>query len=213
MTKETMTVHKALTELKTLDDRIGAVIKNGWFCIAKKHSVDKIRGGTVEDYEKSVKSHYDKATELIKRRKAIKRAVVLSNAVTKVTINGTEYTVAEAIEMKNHGIDLDTKLMLRMLDDSNNAQKQIDLENGERLEERADNFIATMFGQKERKVDNEEIKKAREDFITASQFELVDPINVKDKIDALNEHINAFQAEVDATLSVSNAVTTIEIEY
>lgn len=212
MTKETMTVHKALAELKTLDSRISTVIKDGHFCIAKKHSVEKVEGGTLAEYETAVKSHYDKATDLIRRRKAIKRAVVLSNAVTKVTINGTEYTVAEAIEMKNHGIDLDTELMLQMLDHKNKALAQIEHENGA-LENKADNFIMSMFGQKERKVDNEEIRKAREDFIKASQYELIDPINVTEKIDALNEHIQNFESEVDAALSVSNAVTTIEIEY
>ena len=38
--------------------------------------------------------------DLIKRRDAITKAIVASNAVTEVTINGETMTVASAIELK-----------------------------------------------------------------------------------------------------------------
>lgn len=44
MTTEKMTVHKALTELKLLDDRIAKAIAEGIYCVANKHSNDKIGG-------------------------------------------------------------------------------------------------------------------------------------------------------------------------
>lgn len=91
---EKMTVHKALAELKLLDERIRKAISEGIYCIANKHSNDKIGGVLLDDYIKIMQGGYDKATDLISRRKAIKRAVVLSNAVTKVTVAGVEYTVA-----------------------------------------------------------------------------------------------------------------------
>lgn len=111
MTTETITVHKALAELKLLDIRIEKVIAEGVYCVANKHSNDKIGGVPLDDYIKIMQGGYDRATDLINRRKAIKRAVVLSNAVTKVSVAGNEYTVAEAIEMKNHGVEFE-KLLL-----------------------------------------------------------------------------------------------------
>lgn len=37
--------------------------------------------------------------------------------------------------------------------------------------------------------------------------------NTQDKINALEDKIASFKAEVDAALSVSNAITEIEISY
>ena len=59
----------------------------------------------------------------------------------------------------------------------------------------------------------EELKKLREDFITAQTIELVDPLNIRKAIAALEEQISTFLVEVDAALSVSNAITEIEIAY
>lgn len=44
MTKETMTIHKALTELKVLDDRISKAILNSTFVTAKKNNQEKYMG-------------------------------------------------------------------------------------------------------------------------------------------------------------------------
>ena len=213
MTSEKMTVHKALAELKLLDDRILKAIKSTEYCVANKHSNDKIRGVSVEEYSKQMQGGYDKAVDLIERRKAIKRAVVLSNAVTKVKIAGKEYTVAEAIEMKNHGIDFDGTLMEAMRKNYNLAMAVIKEQNGKELEERADQYVTAIYGQKEGKTNTADIEKVKEDFLKSNQFELVDPLSVLDKINSLEEKISDFMAEVDAALSVSNALTEIEVNY
>lgn len=213
MTTEKMTIHKALAELKVLDDRILKVINSTEYCVAKRHSQEKINGYTVDEWSADVDSTYQKAVDLIERRNAIKRAVVLSNAVTKVTINGTEYTVAEAIEMKNHGIEFDVALMNKLSRDLSNAESLIQLQNNEELDRKADVFITSMYGSKEGKTNNEEIKKSREDFIKASSYELINPLNVKEIISSLEEIISKFTSEIDSTLSVSNAITEIEINY
>ena len=151
MTTEKMTVHKALTELKLLDDRIAKAIAEGIYCVANKHSNDKIGGVSLDEYIKIMQGGYDKATDLINRRKAIKRAVVLSNAVTKVSVAGIEYTVAEAIEMKNHGVGFDKALMNAMQKHYNMAQMKINQENGNGLEEWAEQYVTAIYGQKEGK--------------------------------------------------------------
>lgn len=169
MTSEKMTVHKALAELKLLDDRILKAIKSTEYCVANKHSNDKIRGVSVEEYSKQMQGGYDKA-------------VVLSNAVAKVKIAGKEYTVAEAIEMKNHGIDFDGTLMEAMRKNYNSAMAVIKEQNGKELEERADQYVTAIYGQKEGKTNTADIEKVKEDFLKSNQFELVDPLSVLDKI-------------------------------
>lgn len=212
-TTEKMTVHKALAELKLLDDRIEKAIAEGIYCLANKHSNDKIGGVPLDEYIKIMQGGYDKSTGLIDRGKAIKRAVVLSNAVTKVSVAGVEYTVAEAIEMKNHGVDFDKLLMNAMQKHYNTAQMQIKQENGKDLEERAEQYVTAIYGQKEGKTNTADIEKVRADFLAANQYELVDPLHVLDKIEDLEKKINDFMSDVDSALSVSNALTEITIEY
>lgn len=213
MTTEKMTVHKALAELKIIDDRIITSINDGVFCVANKHSNDKVNGVTLDKYKDVMKGNYDKATDLIKRRNAIKRAVVLSNAVTKVNINGVEYTVAEAIEMKNHGVEFDEILYKELNNQYYGAQSVIKRQNGDDLEKRAEQYVIGIYGSKEGKTNTDDFEKTKRDFITANSYELVDPIKILDKINALEESIASFRAEVDAVLSTSNAITEIEISY
>lgn len=213
MTRETMTIHKALSELKVLDARIETAINTPVYCCAKKHSTDKVAGTDVTQIEKNIRSYYDKAVDLINRRKAIKRAVVLSNAVTKVSVYGVEYTVAEAIEMKNHGIEFEQRLSSAMKRDYTKAQATISKENENDLEKRADQYVTAIYGQKDSKTNAADIEKVRNDFITSNQFELVDPIGVLEKIDDIDKITSGFLAEVDSQLSVSNALTEITIEY
>ena len=213
MTTETMTIHKGLAELKILDGRIKKEIQNGSYCAANKHSNEKINGITIEDFRKTVQGTYDKVTDLINRRKAIKKAIVLSNAKTTVKIADTEYTVAEAIEMKNHGIEFETMLINAMDKQYQQAQAEVNRQNGNNLEERADQYVTAIYGQKEGKTNSADIDKVRKDFLEANSYEIVDPINVQDKVEALRQKIDAFMAEVDSALSVSNALTEITIEY
>ena len=213
MITETMNIHQALVELKTLDKRIDSAVQEGEWVIANKHSNTKIGGIDLKEYIENVKSRHQKVTSLIARAEAIKRAVVNSNAVTKVIIAGKAYTVAEAIDMKNHGIDRLRMLVGKMNHDYTLAMVSADRANGPDLERRADDYVRTMIGNTDVKGMTEEVKRLREEFIKAQTLELVDPIGVLKQIELLNEQINAFEVNVDSALSVSNALTTIEVSY
>jgi len=212
-TTETMTIHKALAELKILDDRIISAIGDLHSCIANKHSNDKVKGVSLTEYKTVMQSSYDKSVDLITRRKAIKKAVVLSNARTEVEIAGKKCTVAEAIEMKNHGIEYEQRLVTAMKTQYAYAQKVIAEENGEKLERKADNLVATTYGNREGKTDSAEIAKFRKDFIDAQTYELITIPGFNEKVEEIEKGIADFLAEVDSALSVSNALTTITIEY
>lgn len=213
MTKETMNIHQALVELKTLDKRIESAITSCTYVVPNKHSNTKINGIPVKEWVEDTKSHYQKIEDLMRRYEAIKRAVVNSNAVTTVEIGGKTYTVAEAIEMKNHGVDRLQALLRCLSRDYELAKRSADNENGTNLERRADEHVKNMFGNTDMKGASEEVKKAREEFIAAQTVELVDPIDVRAEMEKLEKQINTFVVGVDSALSVSNALTTIEVSY
>ena len=213
MTTEKMNVHKALCELKTLDSRIEKAYEGRHFVFANKHANGKVSGLSVSEYSAEIKSAYQQVNDLIARRDAIKRAVVLSNATVTVTIGGKEYTVAEAIEMKNHGIPLRQGLLRRLINDNRSVRAEADRSNGESLEARADEYVKSLYGNVDMKGASEEIKKVRADFVAAQTMEIIDPIGIKDEMARLEKEINDFIVEIDSALSVSNALTEIAVEY
>lgn len=213
MKTEKMTVHKALCELKTLDARINKKITSGTFVFANKHSNTKISGMSISDFSMGVKENYQSIVDLMNRRNAIKRAVTLSNATTKVIIAGVEYTVAEAIDMKNSGIPLQQNLLARIELDMRKSSKFADDNNGPALEARADDYIKALYGSSDSKGISDEIKKVRSDFMSTQVVEIVDPINASAEIERLSKQIDSFTVDIDSALSVSNALTEITIAY
>ena len=217
MNREQMTVHKALAELKTIDDRITKAMSAVPYVLAVKHSAEKINGVTVANFKENMKSGYQKVNDLIARRDAMKRAVVLSNATTKVTVGGKEYTVAEAIEAKNHGVEFKKALLNTMTYAYQSAQNELNRNGDEALEKKAEQYILSMIAAQPKDskmtVDSEAMKIMRKTYIENNKYDLIDPLDVASVMDKLEKEIHEFETEVDAALSVSNALTVIEFEY
>lgn len=212
MIKETMTIHEALTVLKTLDKRIKSRIQSATYCVVNKHCNEKINGKLIADVKNDMRSDYESITDLIARRAAIRNVLSISNAKTVITINGREYTVAEAIEMKKTGMSLKSELLFQMSAQFSRAKMQLDSTNGDTLQKNADTYVSSMFGGKD-KVDSDTIKSAREAWIKANTLDLIDPLDVGSEIKKLEDEIDKFTSEVDSKISVSNALTMIEVEY
>lgn len=217
MTTEKMTVHKALAELKVIDDRINKAISEGVYVIANKHSNEKIQGMTIEQFKEKMKASHQKVTDLINRRNALKRAVVLSNATTKIKVGNDEYTVAEAIEMKNHGMEFKTNYMRTIASQNLSAQADINRNSGEAIEKRAEQYVLSVIQAQPKDakmaIDSDAMQALRKDYIKNNTYDLIDPLKVNDIIEKMTDEINEFNTEVDAALSVSNALTVIEFEY
>ena len=217
MHTEKMTVHKALAELKVIDSRINKAIMEGTYVIANKHSNEKINGKTVNEFKEHMRACHNKVTDLINRRNAIKRAVVLSNAVTKVKIGDQELTVAEAIEAKNHGMLFKAAYMRAITSQNASAQMELNRNSGEAIEKRAEKYILDVIAAQPKDakmtVDSDAMKALRKTYIENNTYDLIDPLNVTKLIEDLSNEVDEFNTEVDAALSVSNALTVIDIEY
>ena len=80
MTTETMTIHRALAELKVLENRINKTISDAKFCAAVKQSMKKVNGVSLEDFKVGSQSSLDTIRDLIARQEAIKKAISVSKA-------------------------------------------------------------------------------------------------------------------------------------
>lgn len=204
-----ITIHRALTELKTLDSRIAQATRDVVLVTPHRTQNDKINNVPVEHYQKQMQGSYDKAISLIAYRNRVKDAIVQSNAVTEVVVAGETMTVAKAIERKE-SIKYEESLyatLYRQFREANAVVNRADEEMPKKLE----TYLVNILGNRE-KASAEDIKLHTEAFTKMNKVELIDPMGAEKILQALNENIIAFKADVDATLSESNATTFIEIE-
>lgn len=204
-----ISIHRALTELKMLNHRIEAATNEVSAVLANRKSNSKINGVEMQEYEKQMQASYDKVVSLIDYRNRIKALVVESNAKTKVIVGKEEMTVAEAIERKQ-SIQYEKELLEVMQQQYRSAVNTVAKEN-DALPAKLETYLVNILGNKE-KQSSEEVKLHTETFMKRNEYELIDPMNVKKKIEALNNRIEEFESEVDAVLSESNATTFIEVQ-
>lgn len=212
MIKETMTVHKALCELKILDSKIPKMIKNLTCVGNKRRSSTQVNGTPVEDFSDTLVSYYQSILDTVTRRTAIKKAVVVSNATTTVTIMGNTYTVAEVIELLKTSTDFCNSISAKMSTTYNYVTTLIEQEN-RNVETKADAHVVSLYQNGDKKNVSDEAKKAREDYISAQAMVIVDPLDVKKRLEALSNFEDAFRIEADSALSTSNAITMVDVEY
>lgn len=205
----TMSITKALAELKLLDKKINRAISGGLYAgyvVGKKVMTGY---NSIQEIEDKAKADYQSVTDLIKRRNKIKSAIVLSNALTKVNIGDKEFTVAEAIERKN-SIEYEKQLLNKLKRTYSEIVSYVDNVN-EEVKERLDKHLETLYG-KEGKVKAGENSELIKPFLEENEAKFIDPLDIKKKIEQLENEIDEFLSEVDYVLSTSNTLTTIEIE-
>lgn len=203
-----ITIHAALGELKKIGQRIDKATRNTDFIGTMKASADKVNntGMDKDKFKEDVTSNYQSITDLIALRNKIKSAIVLSNATTKLTVGKKEMTVAEAIEYKT-SIEYQRDLLNKMARQYKEAVSIVTMQN-ERVEMNLDAQVANLAGKDSNK---NNLSGYMEEYRKQNGWTLVDPIDLKSKIDALEEEITDFETNVDVALSVSNATTFITI--
>lgn len=216
MTTETMNMHKALVERKILPDRIYKLQRECEFIKAVKNNSKKIGGKTVHELENEMKANYQKVVDLMKRFDALEDAIIKSNSVTTLTINGNTMTVAEAINRKNKQVGRLKTWRDIVTVKYRDAMSTYDMNSGDVLEDEANEYVQRILrsqGGTAEKSDEKFIKALHDSYIDNNEFELIDPLDLKCVIEALDEAIAVLESEYDAALSVSNATTVVEFSY
>ena len=207
-----ISITEALNELKLYDSKILKAITNAKLVGAAKKSSDKVGVFKKEDFEDRAKASYQSVTDLIANRNALKSAIVKSNAVTEVTVNGKTMTVAEAIERKN-SIDYDETFLTEMKKQYACATDTVTKEN-KKVDNKVDELLATLIGKDSSKDISKESQEAIEKpYRAKNEYEFIDPIGLLDKIEILEAEIDGFKSEVDTRLAVANSITMIEIDF
>ena len=215
---ENMTVHQALVEVKMGDKKINQLLSNlGDFkMIGVNTNPDSpkatINGISVETFISNAKSTYQKIKDIYNRVDAIKAAISKSNASTKINVGGKEMSIAEAIYQMKYGIK-NKKLLLTNLQ-TQFKTAQINMKSAEmNVEEKLERSVANLFGKDNVKANTDEVLDYKDKYKNKYMPVMIDPINIQETINKLSEEIDQFEMNVDSAIQVSNATTTITIEY
>jgi hypothetical protein len=214
MTATTLSVTRALAELKRLDDRITRAIGGGVFIgltvgTGTQTKVQNNPNITSEQLKGAIQGAFDSVTELFNQRAAIKAAIVKSNANTTVTLGNKTLTVAEAIELKQ-SINTKRTLVTHLQRQYTNAQTAVATLNAA-LEAAIDSNLKTIYGSEKGKNDKDTYDLIANPQKAAKAPALVDPLNLAEKIKEIEEEISLVDTELDFTLSEVNAKTTIVV--
>ena len=200
-----ITVARALTELKHIDERIEQVMTTlvpTGIAVGNKEMIDGVK---IDEWEKSQKAAFDSVTDLITRKRKLKTAIFGSNQTTMVRIGSKTMSVAEAIFMKGT-IAQKTILLRKLVAVKMNTDAKF--ENAElSLQNRFNSFLETVSATD----DADGRKKITDTFMENNTPKLLDPLKLSDVISNLQQEIDGFTTDVDAVLSESNAVTHVEV--
>jgi len=205
---EEITITRALTELKLLDTKINQKIATSNFVhlLSKKNRANL----NPESLTQLSSASYQSITDLIKRRNRIKSAIILSNSVTRVTLNNTQLTVAEVIEQKQL-VDFYRNLFAKLKEQRQDVLVQVERLNAQ-MELDLQKILEINFGKTSNaKTNSDDIENISKTYREHNRSEMIDGINVEQKIEELENLINIYETEANFVLSESNAVTRITV--
>lgn len=217
---EKMLVTQALDERDLLVKKISDKIAKASFVDTIKPNEDKVYAKRIskEEYAQEAESAYQQIMDLIERFQKIDAAIVASNAQTEITTSYGTFTVAGAISLRSRlrgmgayedEADFEGNLQAKMKNEYNERVRFCDTKNSQ-LQSTAENMRLSILG-KDSKSKDEKPLGVVDAYVKENTTELVDPLDIKKKVEALEEKRNTLLTELDTQIKVSNATTFIEV--
>lgn len=217
---EKMLVTQALDERDLLVKKISDKIDKASFVDIIKPNEDKVYSKRIgkDEYAKEAESAYQQIVDLIERFQKIDAAIVASNAETEITTSYGKFTVAGAISLRSRlrGLgtydgeaDFEGIFKSKMQDEYNERVRTCDLKNSQ-LQNTAESMRLSILGKDSKTKDDKPLGVV-DAYVKENTTELVDPLDIKKKIESLEEKNNTLLKELDTQIKVSNATTLIEI--
>lgn len=207
-----MTVQRALNELKIIDERLNKRLQEFVVVGTKKVSEARVveTRESIVEFENRAKGVLDSVDGLLRRQQELKHAIMTSNATTMIEVAGKTYSVMTAIDRKRT-IEKEKLVVKYMRDALIRAEYKVSQEN-DKMESYIQRQTNAMAGG--------DLSSKKDDYIIAfeksyreqNSWDLVDPLKLRDLIEQREQEISMFELEIDTALTVSNAITKIEIE-
>ena len=214
---EKLLITQALDERDLLEKKINSKIRKASFVDMAKNNEENVVNARVEreTFKKQAESSFQQIQDLIKRYQSIDVAIVASNASTVIQTSYGEYTVAGAISLRNRlqNCDNDTDFegnLLEAMEKALNDHVQLVDNRNRKLETTAEGMRTSILG-KDTKTKDDKPLEVVDTYVKENTTVLVDPLDLKKKIEETYEKRDTLLRELDTAIKVSNATTFIEI--
>lgn len=220
MMEQKMLVTQALDQRDLLVKKICDKIRKASFTETKKHNEEKVmeRRVTQKEFEKEARSSYQQIIDLIHWYDKVDQAILRSNAETIIETSYGAMSIANALALRSrlncsNAYDSDSNfegnLMMKLEEELNEKIRVMEQKN-KGLQNTAETMRLSILG-KDTKTKDETPLKVVDVYVQENTTELIDPLNVRKKIDELNERRETILNELDTKIKVSNATTFVEI--
>ncbi|MCI6380923.1 hypothetical protein [Faecalicoccus sp.] len=218
--EEKMLVTQALDQRDLLVKKICDKIRKASFTETKKHNEEKVmeRRVTQKEFEKEARSSYQQIIDLIHWYDKVDQAILRSNAETMIETSYGTMSIANALALRSrlncsNAYDSDSNfegnLMMKLQEELNEKIRVMEQKN-KGLQNTAETMRLSILG-KDTKTKDETPLKVVDVYVQENTTELIDPLNVRKKINELNERRETILNELDTKIKVSNATTFVEI--
>lgn len=220
MMEKKMLVTQALDQRDLLVKKICDKIRKASFTETKKHNEEKVmeRKVTQKEFEKEARSSYQQIIDLIHWYDKVDQAILRSNAETMIETSYGTMSIANALALRSrlncsNAYDSDSNfegnLMMKLQEELNEKIRVMEQKN-KGLQNTAETMRLSILG-KDTKTKDETPLKVVDVYVQENTTELIDPLNVRKKINELNERRETILNELDTKIKVSNATTFVEI--
>lgn len=220
MMEKKMLVTQALDQRDLLVKKICDKIRKASFTETKKHNEEKVmeRRVTQKEFEKEARSSYQQIIDLIHWYDKVDQAILRSNAETMIETSYGTMSIANALALRSrlncsNAYDSDSNfegnLMMKLQEELNEKIRVMEQKN-KGLQNTAETMRLSILG-KDAKTKDETPLKVVDVYVQENTTELIDPLNVRKKINELNERRETILNELDTKIKVSNATTFVEI--
>ena len=218
--EQKMLVTQALDQRDLLVKKICDKIRKASFTETKKHNEEKVmeRRVTQKEFEKEARSSYQQIIDLIHWYDKVDQAILRSNAETIIETSYGAMSIANALALRSrlncgNAYDSDYNFegnhMMKLEQELNEKIRVMEQKN-KGLQNTAETMRLSILG-KDTKTKDETPLKVVDVYVQENTTELIDPLNVRKKINELNERRETILNELDTKIKVSNATTFVEI--
>lgn len=214
-----ISIHRALSQVKTTKDRIDTKLMSARFIDITIGNSGKVSGASVDDTIASIRASYDSLNALIKNYTELKIAIAKSNAgivpettgLAEIPMDSSRKATTTDVIILQKVLEIRQRVVDRMKSQLNRTRDNLNSTN-DRVKDRLDAYLVQVGGGDKTKLSAADIDSITKTFLQNSEAKLVDPLGLEKLVEETQKQIKEDEIEYDSILSEQNALKNIEID-
>ena len=214
-----ITIHRALSQLKTTQARIEDKLEKDFYISSTIGKTNMAEGRPVDAVKREILANFDSMEQLLKNFQTLKLAIIRSNSgiteestnIKTGTVEDLTLTVAEAIAIQKYVLPLRERFVRRLEAQLNNAKRTVEMANTQANNEIA-SVLDALSNKDSKNLDPSQVNTITEAYQQNKFRQLVDPLDLAEKIRKAHDNLDALSVGIDAFLSESNAISHIDVD-